>query len=309
MNKYIFDNEPLDYLMKLNAHCVHKDYLQYLINKKIVPINSLSPLTAQNHKIGIIIPNYNYGEWIEKCLNSILGQTYKNYEVIFIDDMSTDDSVNIAKSFKDKMNIKIIELKQKRYSGGARNEGYLYLSDDVDYVYYMDSDDWLIDSTILKRINENLKGDPDVLFVGLGADYNGIVRSYYVPQYKNKYEAIVGWSGSTGKVIKKELARSQNCLYQEGTLKEDRTQHYKICIKMKSFKCLPDVVYVWNKNNEKSVTTERNYKWKIDTLRNYADSLELYDREKGKDIKIDEILMTRINNCRLELEQGKDSQQ
>ena len=61
----------------------------------------------------------------------------------------------------------------------------------------------------------------------------------------------------------------------------------------------------WNKNNEKSVTTERNYKWKIDTLRNYADSLELYDREKGKDIKIDEILMTRINNCRLELEQGR----
>ena len=123
LNKYIFDNEPLDYLMKLNAHCVHKDYLQYLINKKIVPINSLSPLTAQNHKIGIIIPNYNYGEWLENCLKSIMIQSYTNFEVIFIDDMSTDNSIEIAKMYIDKINIKIVELKQKRYSGGARNEG------------------------------------------------------------------------------------------------------------------------------------------------------------------------------------------
>ena len=69
----------------------------------------------------------------------------------------------------------------------------------------MDSDDWLIDNKVLEKINQNLKGEPDVLFVGLGADYNGIIRSYYIPQYNNKYEAIVGWSGSTGKVIKKEL--------------------------------------------------------------------------------------------------------
>lgn len=303
--KLIFSNESLDYLINTGEHCVHKNYIKYLTEEKPKIANK----KKRDYKIGIIIPNYNYGEWIEKCLNSILQQTYKNYEVIFVDDISKDNSVEIAKSFKDKMNIKIIELKQKRYSGGARNEGYLYLSKDVDYIYYMDSDDWLIDNKVLEKINENLKGEPDVLFVGLGADYNGIVRSYYAPKYNNKYEAIIGWSGSTGKVIKKELATRQECLYQEGTLKEDRTQHYKICINMETFKCLQEVVYIWNKNNEKSVTTIRNDKWKVDTLRNYADAIELYDKVKGQDIRIDEILMTRIYNCKKELEEGNDSQQ
>ena len=70
----------------------------------------------KENKIAIIIPNFNYEHTIEKCLTSILNQTYKNYEVIFVDDVSTDNSVKIANSFKKKMNIKIIELKQKRYN-------------------------------------------------------------------------------------------------------------------------------------------------------------------------------------------------
>ena len=78
---------------------------------------------------------------------------------------------------------------------------------------------------------------------------------------------------------------------------------------METFKCLQEVVYIWNKNNEKSVTTIRNDKWKVDTLRNYADAIELYDKVKGQDIRIDEILMTRIYNCKKELEEGNDSQQ
>ena len=65
-------------------------------------------------KLGIIIPNFNNEKWIPKCLDSILNQTYKNYEVIFIDDLSTDNSIEVAKTYESKMNIKIVELKQKK---------------------------------------------------------------------------------------------------------------------------------------------------------------------------------------------------
>lgn len=298
----IFENEPLEYLIKTNEHCIHKDYIDYLSEKKMTETKRVK----DNYKIGIIIPNYNYSEWIDRCLNSILNQTYKNYEVIFIDDVSTDNSVEIAKKYIDKMNIKIIELKQKRYSGGARNEGYLHLSNDVDYVWYIDSDDTIVPEA-LSIINANLGSD--VLFIGLGCSKKNAFYSYYEPKYKNRYEAIKGWSGSTGKVIRKELATRQDCLYQEGTLKEDRTQHYKICIHMNSFKCIQNVLYIYNQSNNKSVTTIRNAKWKVDTIRNYADSIELYEVEKGKDVKIDEILNERIYNCKKELEEGLDRQQ
>ena len=201
-------------------------------------------------------------------------------------------------------NMKIVKLKQKRYNGGARNEGYLHLSKDVDYVYYLDSDDWFSDADTLAKINENL--GTEVLFVGVAADYNGIIRCFYAPKYKDQYEAILGWSGCYGMVIKKELALK--CLFPEGTLKEDRTQHYKVCLEMTSFKCLQDLVYVWNRNNVGSVTTVRGIKWRSDTIRNWADSIEIYETYKGKDAKIDQILLQRIENCKQEIENKGDEQ-
>lgn len=301
--RYI-NNETLDYMLSTKEHWIRKDIENYVKNNEIKEL-PLQTGTKQ-YKIGIIIPNYNYSEWIDKCLGSLVNQTYKNFEIIFIDDMSTDNSIEIAKRYKDKLDIKIVKLKQRRYNGGARNEGYLYLSEDTEYVWYIDSDDYVTENA-LEIINRNLQREPDVLFVGLGADICGIVRSYYIPDYKTKYEAITGWSGSSGKVIKKDLAIK--CLYPEGTLKEDRTQHYKVCIEMNSYRCLREILYYWNKNNTKSVTTERNIKWKSDTIRNWADSIEMYEIYKGKDIEIDKILLSRIENCKNEVMNNEDSQQ
>ena len=300
--KYI-TNETLDYMLSTKEHWIRKDIENY-INNNVVKELPLKP-GIKSYKIGIIIPNYNYSEWLEKSIGSVLRQSYTNYEIIFIDDMSTDDSVEIAKRLIGNKG-KVIELKQKRLNGGARNEGYLHLSEDVDYVYYLDSDDWYIDNDVLYRINENLQGEPDVLFVGVGTDINGALTQFSLPNYSNKYNAILGWSGCYGKVIKKELA--MRCLFPEGTLKEDRTQHYLVCMNMKSYRTLKEVVYIWNRNNTKSVTTERNVKWKASTIRNWADSYEMYELYKGKDIEFDKILLNRYNECKLEVETGGDSQ-
>ena len=261
-------------------------------------------------KIGIIIPNYNNEKWLDKCLTSIVNQTYKNYEVIFIDDMSTDNSVNIAYNYVEKLtDMQIVELKQKRYNGGARNEGYLYLSDDVDYVYYIDSDDWLYDENALKSINEALIDKPDVLFVGIAKYQNNITTKESLPTYDSKYKAIQGWSGSCGKVIKKELATKQECLYNEGTLKEDKNQHFKICIYMNSFKCLNKLIYVYNLCNATSTTKVRDkITWGTSTIRHYADTLQLALSVKGKDKKIDEILQERLIKCKNEMLNNGDKQ-
>jgi len=318
---YIFDKEPYEELKKLNMHCVHKDYIDYVdINLTPYNIECIKQTTLEDkdwdkverkdYKIGIIVPNCNYEHTIDKCLTSIANQTYKNFEIIFVDDMSTDNSVKIASSYKDKMNIKIIQLKQKRLNGGARNEAYLHLSNDVDYVYYVDSDDWLYNEYALEKINNKLQGEPDVLFVGM-ADYKNdkLNPNCYRPEYKDKYDAIKGWSGSCGKVIKKNLATRQECLYNEGTLKEDRNQHCKICIYMNSFKLLKEPIYVWNRQNTKSVTTIRDkVNWGTSTIRHYADTLQLYLSEKGKDAKIDEYLLSRVNKTKHEMEVGGDRQ-
>lgn len=187
-NKYIYlyEDEPLEELMKTKLHCMEYTECEFVdINltdynvdcfKKAKPTDKDYDKLPEkiDYKIGIIIPNYNYEHTIEKCLESIFNQTYKNFEIIFVDDCSTDNSVEIARKMatKDFPNgrMKIVQLQQKRLNGGARNEGYLHLSDDVDYVYYVDSDDWLYDENCLEEINNKLQTKPDVLFVGL-AEY------------------------------------------------------------------------------------------------------------------------------------------
>lgn len=337
---YVFDNETLDELLSLNMHCINYKYCPYVdINLTDYDIECLkkAKITNKNYdklppkkdfKIGIIIPNYNYEHTIEKCLNSIFNQTYKNYEIIFVDDCSTDNSIDVAQTTylkycarelgKSKVdsewaelpkNFKLVRLKQKRLNGGARNEGYLHLSDDVDYVYYVDSDDWLYDEFALEKINNKLQNYPDVLFVGIAKQKNGKLSIDSIPQYKDKYEAIQGWSGSCGKVIKKSLAIRQECLYNEGTLKEDKNQHCKICIYMNTFALLKELVYVWNQDNYKSVTTIRDdVLWKTSTIRHYADTKQLMLSVKGKDKKIDEYLDHRLKLCKNELKEGKDRQ-
>ena len=316
---YLFDKEKYQDLIKLKMHCLDYRYCNYVdINLTDYPIECFKKaktsdkewktIEKKNYKIAIIIPNYNYEHTLEKCLKSILNQTYKNYEIILVDDVSTDKSVEIAKQLL-KAPHKIIELKQKRYNGGARNEGYLYVSDDTDYIWYVDSDDWLFDNNALEKINNKLQNKPDVLFVGMASCKNGITRICFLPQYKNRYEAICGWSGSCGKVIKKSLATRQECLYNEGTLKEDRNQHRKICIYMKDYLLLKDPVYVWNRDNLKSVTTIReNIIWGTSTIRHYADTLQLYLSEKGKDERIDNILQEALNKTKKEMETGGDQQ-
>ena len=179
-NKYIYlyEDEPLEQLMKTKLHCLEYTECDFVdINTTDYNIDCIKKCKITDkdwdklpeyveYKIGIIIPNYNYEHTIEKCLSSIAEQTYKNYEVIFVDDMSTDTSILKALKYKNELSkLKVIQLQQKRLNGGARNEAYLHLSYDVDYVYYVDSDDWLYDEDALLNINRKLQSKPDVLLL------------------------------------------------------------------------------------------------------------------------------------------------
>ena len=78
---------------------------------------------------------------------------------------------------------------------------------------------------------------------------------------------------------------------------------------MNSFKLLQEPVYVWNQSNHKSVTTIRDKEiWGTSTIRHYADTLQLYLTEKGKDPIIDRYLKERVDKTKLEMEQGGDKQ-
>ena len=93
--------------------------------------------------ISIIIPVYNVAPFIKSCLHSVLNQTYKNIEIIIINDKTTDESISIIKDVLQKeapsVPIKIIEHAENKGLSSARNTGIK--NSRGEYLYFLDSDD------------------------------------------------------------------------------------------------------------------------------------------------------------------------
>ncbi|WP_319418710.1 glycosyltransferase family 2 protein [Pleurocapsa sp. FMAR1] len=92
-----------------------------------------------NPEVSIIIPTYNSENYIAKALKSVLNQTYSNFEIILIDDASSDSTVDIARSFNDKR-LKIIANKYNRGVSYGRNCGIKQAKGQ--WIALLDSDDW-----------------------------------------------------------------------------------------------------------------------------------------------------------------------
>lgn len=91
--------------------------------------------------ISIIVPVYNSEKYINRCVNSLIKQTYKNLEIILVDDGSTDTSPQICDRFKEQDDrVKVIHKPNGGVSS-ARNEGLSLASGD--YIGFVDSDDWI----------------------------------------------------------------------------------------------------------------------------------------------------------------------
>lgn len=106
-------------------------------------------------KISIIIPVFNLENYLSKCINSVLAQSYKNFEVIIVDDGSTDNSAKIIDSYAEKDN-RIIPVHIK--NGGVSNARNIALDKAIGkYVYFLDGDDY-IEADTLEILKNNIEG-------------------------------------------------------------------------------------------------------------------------------------------------------
>lgn len=106
-------------------------------------------------KFSIIIPVYNVEKYIKKCLDSVFSQTYKDFEVIVVNDGTKDKSMDIVKKYK----VKIINQENQGLSE-ARNNGVKEAKGD--YILFLDSDDYL-NKDLLKELSKNVENDPDLI--------------------------------------------------------------------------------------------------------------------------------------------------
>lgn len=112
-------------------------------------------------KVSVIVPVYNVAPYLSQCLDSLVNQTYRNLEIIVVDDGSTDESGDICEQWKERDNrIKLIH-KANAGLGEARNTGLEHVTGE--YVGFVDSDDYVDRTMYEKMVEAALKHDADVV--------------------------------------------------------------------------------------------------------------------------------------------------
>ena len=112
--------------------------------------------------ITVIIPVYNVEDYLHVCINSVLRQSYQDFEIICIDDASTDSSLEILEYFVRKdSRVRILKNDSNKGPGYSRNKAL----DNANgkYIFFLDSDDWITKETLEFLFNQCEKDDLDVI--------------------------------------------------------------------------------------------------------------------------------------------------
>lgn len=129
------------------------------------------------HKITVIIPIYNAELYLERCIDSIVNQSFKDIELICVNDGSTDNSEQIIKKYQDNHNNIILISKKNEGVSAARNIGLE--KSNSDYIYFVDADDWLSPDCLESIYNAAISSQADIIYFNANIYKNNTLINYY----------------------------------------------------------------------------------------------------------------------------------
>lgn len=233
-----------------------------------------------NKKVSIIVPIYNVEMHLEKCVQSIINQTYNNLEIILVNDGSTDSSPNICDKFQEvDSRIKVVH-KDNGGLSDARNTGMLHATGD--YYMFIDSDDWIENNMVEDLLDHAINHQAEIVMCTISSE-NGFRNDIQLfPWDKDRYfnrksivneflPHFISMIDSTGKVIKNISGSVCRCLYSSKLLisnnvffdinvgsGEDKEFNLRVLSKCNSLYTTNECYYHYNRNiNFGGSTTQR----------------------------------------------------
>lgn len=175
-------------------------------------------------RLSVIIPVYNAEKYLKRCLDSILIQDYDSYEIVAVNDGSTDASLNILKQYEKQYADKVRVIDQKNAGVSvARNIGVMQSIGE--YITFLDSDDY-IEPNSYKKIMEKVLEGYDIVVYDYCRDY-GTYKEHSNVLYEGKSskverkDYIKSLPGTWNKIMKKDLFIKNNLKFPEGKWYED----------------------------------------------------------------------------------------
>lgn len=144
--------------------------------------------------ISVIIPVYNVEEYLRECIDSVLSQTYENYEIILVDDGSIDNSGKICDEYAEKNNKITAIHKENGGPSQTRNIGLSVAKGE--YIYFLDSDDYIVSETFEKLIKISTTESAEIVFFDAKC-FEDERKSFNIRQgylRKNNYKTDIGYN-------------------------------------------------------------------------------------------------------------------
>lgn len=238
-------------------------------------------------KVSVIVPVYNVEKYLNKCLDSLINQTFNDFEIIIINDGSPDDSKQIIEKYKSKYNdfIKVINQSNQGLSA-SRNNGLKMASGA--YIMFADSDDYL-ELNMLERMYSKITSEQaDVVICG-----NNVVNENYQiisSTFPNNYEStdlttqiILGNLSAWNKIIKKDLLDDSSLLFRSNVWYEDIDFSFKLLLKSQKTCILNENLYNYSLRdgsimNSKNLVKNLDLIKAFDEIINYSKNVNLYDK-------------------------------
>lgn len=250
-------------------------------------------------KISIVVPIYNNEKVLESCLNSIVSQTYKNLEIILVNDGSTDNSKFICEDFKSKDNRIILINKENGGLSSARNAGIDIATGE--YISFIDSDDYIINDFYeylisileknnfpdivqasfsrinvekIKYTNEILENENRILEEKVQTLSNiEALEKLYGPSLEEYVDFVVVWN----KLYKTKLF--DNIRFPIGRLHEDEYTTYKLLYNSKKIIKSNKKIYGYIQTSNSIMRTSISQKRIDDTLDAYENVYSFFEKE------------------------------
>lgn len=230
----------------------------------------------QRVKVSVVMPVYNSELYLKNCLDSILGQTLREIEVICIDDGSTDSSNDILQKCA-LQDSRLIVLKQENLgAGSARNKG-LSISNGK-YLFFSDSDDYF-ELSLLEKMYENaelMNSDFCVCLTDLNCmktgeivrctyslreDIRNVTHSFdYTKIEGNIFRAMMGWAFD--KLYNRDFIMANNIKFQEIRIHNDMTFVFSGLLHAKSISVVNDVLVHKRISLDGQITNTKQYYWR-----------------------------------------------
>lgn len=248
--------------------------------------------------ISVIVPVYNVEKHIDKCVQSIVDQTYKNLEIILINDGSTDDSGRICDEYSKK--DKRINVIHKKNSGvsSARNIGIQ--NSTGDWIVFVDSDDWIEPDFCKVMLSTALEEKSDCVICKCNKVHNEDLKK---SEYENKKEIYnsrefiikvlnvqSGYGFCHSKLIKKETIK-ETIFDTQLKVGEDALFNIQIAPNMKKIVFIGNALYNYRINGESVVR-----KYDTEYLSKYTKAMQKAKEYIFEEYKNDKIINQNINN-------------